>query len=112
MCAAVFVPMPIISHRQLAVGINYGITNSMTTVKTAISVRPELFRQVETICRKLGISRSQFFAQAAEEFIKRSQTRRLQNQINEAYAEEPTPHEIELLRSIKRKQRGLLEDKW
>lgn len=84
----------------------------MTTVKTAISVRADLFKKIEAMCRRLGISRSQFFAQAAEQFLENNRNRRLRQQIDEAHADGLLPEEEDLLRAIKGRQRTLIEGEW
>lgn len=38
-------------------------------MKTAISLPDEVFRRVERQARRLGLSRSEFFARAAERFL-------------------------------------------
>jgi metal-responsive CopG/Arc/MetJ family transcriptional regulator len=38
-------------------------------MKTAISVPDETFRRVEQAARRLGVSRSQFYAQAAQSWL-------------------------------------------
>ena len=57
----------------------------MATVKTAISIEEDIFREVETMTRKLHISRSQFFSQAAKCMIERKENAGLLRRINEAY---------------------------
>lgn len=57
-----------------------------TTVKTAISIDAGTFHKVEQLSRKLHISRSQFFTQAARHMVDRSEDLELLRRINEAYA--------------------------
>lgn len=57
----------------------------MASVKTAISVDAALFKDVERVARKLRLSRSRFFAQAARDFLRRYHGRELLERINDAY---------------------------
>ena len=57
----------------------------MATVKTAISMEEALFREIERLARMMHLSRSRFIAKAAQEFIRKHHSRRLLEQINEAY---------------------------
>lgn len=84
----------------------------MNSVKTAISIQSSLFKEVDSVCRQLGISRSQLFAVAAEDFIRRHRNRRLLEQINRAYSETDQKEERNLLDAIKRKQRKIAEGEW
>ena len=68
------------------------------TVKTAISLDRETFEEMERLARKKSISRSQLFAQAARDLVKRERNQDLIAQLNEAYADPPDPEEMEFLR--------------
>ena len=57
----------------------------MGTVKTAISIDSRIFKKVNRLARKLHISRSQFFTQAAKQMIKKDENLELLQKINEAY---------------------------
>lgn len=54
------------SRRPFARWYDHGYTDAM---KTAISLPDEVFRRVERQARRLGLSRSEFFARAAERFL-------------------------------------------
>ena len=69
----------------------------MAHVKTAISIEESLFREAEALAGKLGISRSQLFARAIEEFIRERENRELLERINAAYADGLDEEEKELL---------------
>lgn len=84
----------------------------MATVKTAISLQEPLFKKVEAVASTLSISRSRFFALAAEAFIKEYENRQLLEQINAAYEDGPDPEEQELRRRWRRKHRQLAEGEW
>lgn len=57
----------------------------MGTIKTAISIDSKTFKKVDRLARKLHISRSQFFTQAAKHMIKRDDNLELLRKINNAY---------------------------
>ncbi len=81
------------------------------TVKTAISIREDLFAEAEQLAKELGVSRSQVFAMALEDFIERRQSRQLLEALNHAYTDEPTDEERALLQAMRRIQREVA-DKW
>lgn len=53
-------------------------------MKTAISVPDEVFEQVKAKAAELGVSRSEFFTQAARKYLGELESQSLTNQINEA----------------------------
>jgi len=57
----------------------------MRTVKTAISVDEQVFHRVERLAKRLHVSRSQFFTQAARHMIQRDENLDLLRRINAAY---------------------------
>ncbi len=57
----------------------------MATIKTAISIDEGVFNEVETMTKKLHISRSQFFSQAARYMIDRKKNKELLQKINAVY---------------------------
>jgi metal-responsive CopG/Arc/MetJ family transcriptional regulator len=57
----------------------------MGTIKTAISIDSRTFKKVDILARKLRISRSQFFTQAAKHMIKKDDNLELLKKINDAY---------------------------
>jgi metal-responsive CopG/Arc/MetJ family transcriptional regulator len=60
----------------------------VNTVKTAISVDAKLYRKVEKLTKKLHVSRSQFFGQAAQHMIDRDENLDLLQRINASYEED------------------------
>ena len=84
----------------------------MANIKTAISLHEELFRQAESMARRMKLSRSRLFAAALEEFIKRNQNRELLDRINEAYKEEPNDSDRKYLRKMRRRHRKLIKEQW
>jgi metal-responsive CopG/Arc/MetJ family transcriptional regulator len=57
----------------------------MSTLKTAISIDKKTFIKVENLSKKLHLSRSQFFAQAARYMIEKDENLDLLKRINNAY---------------------------
>jgi metal-responsive CopG/Arc/MetJ family transcriptional regulator len=56
----------------------------MRTVKTAISIDTETYRLVDRLSRKLHISRSRFFSQAARYMVEKDENLELLKRINAA----------------------------
>ena len=54
------------------------------TVKTAISVRQDLFRQSERLARRLHVTGSRLYSMALEEFLRRHDNEQLLARINAA----------------------------
>jgi len=70
----------------------------MAHVKTAISLDESLFREAENWAGKLGVSRSQLFARAVEECVRRHEDEDLVRRLNEAHADGPDEEDEEALR--------------
>ncbi len=70
----------------------------MAHVKTAISLDESLFREAEDWAGKLGVSRSQLFAEAVEEYVRRHENEELVRRLNEAHADGPDEEDKEALR--------------
>jgi metal-responsive CopG/Arc/MetJ family transcriptional regulator len=60
----------------------------MGTIKTAISIDSVVFEKVNRLTRKLHISRSHFFTQAAKFMIKRDDNLELLKKINDSYKDD------------------------
>ena len=84
----------------------------MAHIKTAVSLREDLFEQVETLASEMKISRSRLFALALEEFLQRYQSQQLLERINAAYDEAPDPSEQALRRRMRRQHRQIVESEW
>ncbi len=65
----------------------------MPNVKTAISLDREIFEEMERLARKKKISRSQLFAQAARDLVKRERDEAITDRLNAVYSETPDPEE-------------------
>ena len=59
----------------------------MVHVKTAVSLDETLFREAEEWAGKLGVSRSQLFARAVGEYVRRRENEELLARLNEAHAD-------------------------
>ena len=84
----------------------------MAIVKTAISLQESLFERADTLAQQLHLSRSQLFARALDEFLKKHESRRLLDAINSALEGEPDPGEEERRRLMRQKQRRRVEGQW
>jgi uncharacterized protein with NRDE domain len=62
-------------------------------VKTAISIPDATFRKAERAARKLGISRSEFFARAAERLLRSLDDSAVTASYDAAYGEAESPTE-------------------
>jgi metal-responsive CopG/Arc/MetJ family transcriptional regulator len=59
-------------------------------VKTAVSVPDELFQQAEATARRLRMSRSQFYAKAIAELLKKEDGQAITERLNEVYSQQPS----------------------
>ncbi|MEW6664601.1 MAG: hypothetical protein AB1512_05200 [Thermodesulfobacteriota bacterium] len=84
----------------------------MENIKTAISLRKNLFEQAEDLARRMNISRSRIFVLAMEEYLRRHENRDLLERINEAYADDPDPAEKTLRSKSRRSHRRVVEGQW
>jgi hypothetical protein len=82
----------------------------MNTVKTAISIDVKTFRKVEKLTRKLHISRSQFFGQAARHMIEKDDNLDLVRKINASFLE--SGDDNTLLQREKAYSRGKVLERW
>ena len=84
----------------------------MPTVKTAISVEPELLSKVGALAIKLNISRSRLFALAAEDFVHRQSSRELTERLNQVYNDGPDAEEQEMIHHMRATHRRITEGEW
>lgn len=92
----------------MTMGMIYMHTNGM---KIAISIPDDVFQEVEKIAKEQKKSRSQVFVSAVREFIQRSETRRLIEKLDEAYAQPDTPDETARRKTMGEYQRKRLTGK-
>ena len=84
----------------------------MPTIKTAISIDEQVYRRVDTLARRLHISRSQLFSRAAEAFLVREDNQALLDQLDAAYGEPPSPEETVFAAAARKRQARLLKETW
>ena len=84
----------------------------MATIKTAVSIHEQLFKQAGAMARDLKLSRSRLFAVALEEFIQRHHSRELLDKINETYKEKPDPADRKYLRKMRQRHRKIVDGQW
>jgi metal-responsive CopG/Arc/MetJ family transcriptional regulator len=82
----------------------------MTTIKTAVSLEQNLFKQVEEVAGEMQVSRSRFFALAIEAYIERYETQKLVMALNEAYAHGLTQEEQQDMQAMQSLETELWED--
>ena len=78
-------------------------------MKTAISLPDDLFLHADQLAKALGMSRSEFYAQALRSFIAARQRNELTDQINAACAELDTALPADIAGAVRQ---GLLEVEW
>jgi metal-responsive CopG/Arc/MetJ family transcriptional regulator len=83
----------------------------MAKTKTAISIPRSLFNEVTRLARKMHISRSELFAKAAADFIKRQKNRDILHRLNEVYAA-PDGKEKGWQVRAKNRHRDLVGEEW
>jgi len=84
----------------------------MAHIKTAISLQQTLFEQINTLAKEMQVSRSRFFALAAEEFIQRHQNQRLLEAINNAYDDLPDARERSLRSAMRQHHKQMVKGQW
>jgi metal-responsive CopG/Arc/MetJ family transcriptional regulator len=57
-------------------------------MKTAISIPDQIFKQADILANELGISRSELYSKAIEEFIKERDDEVITEKLNEVYNSE------------------------
>ena len=59
-------------------------------MNTSISVPDEVFDAADALAARLGVSRSELYARAVEEFVARHRDQDVTSQLNAVYANEPS----------------------
>jgi metal-responsive CopG/Arc/MetJ family transcriptional regulator len=78
-------------------------------MKIALSIPDELFHSAETLCKRLGLSRSRLYATALEDFVAKHQAKKVTERVNAVYASEDS----RLDRTTRRLQaRSLARNPW
>lgn len=81
-------------------------------VKIAISLKAPLLKQIDAVATELDMPRSRLLAEAAREFLRRHESAKLLQALNEAHADGPTQEEVELRRAMKSRYRRRFEGSW
>lgn len=63
-------------------------------MKTAISIPDQIFRQAEAAAKRLGLSRSELFTRAAEEFLRKHRARDITASYDRAFGEPETDRNL------------------
>jgi len=93
---------------SLDIGMNIMHTNGM---KIAVSIPEDVIKEIENLAREQNKSRSRVITEAAREYIRKSETRRLIARLNKAYSESDTPEEESRRRAMAAYQRKRLRGK-
>jgi len=80
------------------------------TVKTEISLSSTLIEKVDSLAQELRMSRNELLSVAVQEFIERSETRRMMAALNEVYKDFPDEEEQATLRQMLELHRKTLRD--
>ena len=80
-----------------------------SSVKTAISLQEELFKEVNKLASELHVSRSKLFVMAVQDFIKKKENQNLLSQINNAFSDQLDTEEIKVQNKMRQKQAKKLE---
>ena len=84
-----------------------------TSVKTAISMQEELFKEVNRLAEELHVSRSKLFVMAVQDYIKKNESKNLLSQINNAFSDYPDSEETEIQSRMRQKHAKISErDPW
>ena len=84
----------------------------MGSVKTAVSLEPALFKELEAAAKKAGESRSAVIAHALRKYLRDEETRRFMDSMNEAYADDPGLSDEERM-AVRRRLRTIVgDDEW
>lgn len=75
--------------------------STIISMKTAISLPDDMFKEIEEVTKECDRSRSQVFAMAVREFLERRKSRKLLEALNDAYQETETPEETGARRQAK-----------
>ena len=83
----------------------------MANIKTAVSIEKPLFEQAEDLARQMNVSRSRLYEMALEGFLRRQESAKILQQLNDAYAEADA-EEADLRERMRPGHRRLVEGEW
>ena len=84
----------------------------MPSVRTAISVEKSLLDKIDETAKNLHLSRSKFFAVAAEDYLHRMETQELIDRLNEAYSDGLDDTEQSVLKGMKTVMQKQAGNEW
>ena len=79
------------------------------SIKTAISMQEELFKEVNRLAGELHVSRSKLFVMAIQDYIKKNESRNMLSKINDAFSDYPDVEEIKVHNKMRKKQAKNIE---
>ncbi|TAN60079.1 hypothetical protein EPN18_09270 [bacterium] len=90
-------------------GIDISNTFSYTiSMKIAISVQDDIFKELEAFAKERHCSRSEIFSKAVSEFLERAKSQRLFDALNEVYFDAEPVEEARLREAAKKRYRAAL----
>lgn len=81
-------------------------------MKTAVSLEDSLLIEADRTAREIGVSRSRLFSMALESYLAERRARKILDQLNEAYADEPTVEEKRTVSRMKKKFSATVREQW
>ena len=91
---------------MLAAGYDCGYT---CAVKTAVSIPDKIFKAADRLAERLGMSRSQLYADAVADYLRRHRGDRIRQRLDEVYSEESSDADA-VLGAMQR--RSMPSDDW
>lgn len=84
----------------------------MSQIKTAISIRESLFKEMDLLARRTHTPRSRLFQKAVSDFLHKQEGPKLLQQLNRAYDDTPDSDEKKQQQLMRTHQRKLMEGQW
>jgi metal-responsive CopG/Arc/MetJ family transcriptional regulator len=81
-------------------------------MRLTIVLTQSLIKQIDALAREKRVSRNQVIVAAMQDYVRREQTRRLRDQLDQVYAEPLTPEEEEFMRQMKRYRQRVFREQW
>lgn len=78
-------------------------------MKTAISIPDNVFRSADTMAKRMGVSRSQLYSKAMEEFLARHRSKQVTARLDDIYSEEDSSIAPEL---TKAQMKTVVHEEW
>lgn len=80
-------------------------------MKTAISIPDEIFERAERTAKKLGVSRSELYANAVRDFVERYRRENLTEKLNEIYSTDESISKLDPILLVLQTQ-SLHKEEW